>query len=143
MAEMSQQEITDFFSEIGVANLCTVRPDGRPHVAPVGYIVEDGIAFVMAPANTVKFRNLRQNPKVALSIATVQPPNRYVVLEGEGRATEDNLAQVLERICLRYYPEQGSALASEWLAAGGLLVLEIKVNKILSWKAEEDVPHPN
>ena len=138
MTELSQQEISDLFSELGVAHLCTVRPDGRPHVAPVSYIVENGKAFVMAPANTVKFRNVRHNPKVSLSIATEQRPHQYVVLEGDGRLTEDNLPQVLDRLCVRTYgPERGRAIAHEVLAAGGVLVLEIKVNKILSFKADE------
>ena len=143
MAELSQQEISDLFSELRVAHLCTVRPDGRPHVTPVGYIVEGDKAFVMAPANAVKFRNVRKNPKVALSVATEERPARYVVLEGDGRVTDDNWGQVLERISIRNYgPEQGRAIAREWLAVGGVLVLEIQVNKVLTWKSDEDGPHP-
>ena len=138
MTELNQQEISDLYLELGVAHLCTVRPDGRPHVAPVSYLVENGKAFVMAPANAVKFRNVRQNPKVALSIATERRPHQYEVLEGEGRLTEDNLPQVLERICFRTYgPEREPAVAREVLAAGGVLVLEIQVNKVLSFKADE------
>ena len=140
MADMTQQEMSEFLAENHVAHLATVRSDGRPHVTPISYIsevAENGKAFVMAPANVVKFRNVRHNPKVSLSIANDQRPFDYVILEGEGRLTEDNLAQVLERMCLRYFPEKGPAYPRELLAAGGLLVLEIKVNKILSRKTED------
>jgi PPOX class probable F420-dependent enzyme len=91
---MSQREISGFLSENHVAHLPTVRSDGRPHVTPISYIhdVENGRVFVMAPANGVKFRNVRQNPKVSLLIANDQSPYDYVVLEGEGRLTEDNMA---------------------------------------------------
>lgn len=140
MAEMTRQEISDFLAQSHVAHLATVRPDGRPHVTPISYIADleaQGKAYVMAPENTVKFQNVRQNPKVSLSVANDQRPFDYVLLEGEGRLTQDNMADVLERMCLRYYPERGTAYARELLAAGGLLVLEVTVNKVLSRKDED------
>ena len=132
MEEMSEQEISDFLAENHVAHLTTVRPDGRPHVTPVSYFMENGKAFVLALANAVKFRNVRRNPKVSLSIATDQRPYKYVLLEGEGRVTDDNLEQVLERMCVRDYPERGRPWARELFAAGGYQVLEVQVQRVLS-----------
>lgn len=140
MAEMTQQEISDFLAESHVAHIATVRPDGRPHLTPISYIAEledKGKAYVMAPENTVKFRNVRRNPKVSLSVASDQRPFDYVLLEGEGRLTKDNMEDVLERMCLRYYPERGTAWAQQLLAAGGLIVLEVTVNKVLSRKDDD------
>ena len=140
MADMTMEELSEFLAEDHVAHLATVRPDGRPHVTPISYIAqvaEQGKAYVMAPDNTVKFRNVRQNPKVSLSIANDQRPYHYVVLEGDGRLTEDNMAEVLEGMCLRYFPDRGLAYPRELLAAGGLLILEITVNKILSRMSDD------
>ena len=135
MADMSRQEISDLLLEPHVADLATVRPDGRPHLAPVWYMEENGKAFVIASANAVKFRNVRHNPRVSLSIATDQRPYQYVVLEGEGRLTDDNLDQVIERICVRYDgPERGRAYAREVIAAGRTRVLEVQIHRVLSWK---------
>ena len=134
MADLSQKEISDLLAEPHLCHLATVRPDGRPHVTPIWYMEENGKAFVIAGANAVKFRNVRQNPKVSLSIATDQRPYKYVVLEGEGRLTQDNLNQVTERLCVRYDgPERGRAYARELTAAGGLRVLEVQVRRVLSW----------
>ena len=140
MAEMTPQEISDFLAESHVAHIATVRPDGRPHLTPISYIAEldtEGKAYVMAPENTVKFQNIRGNPKVSLSVANDQRPFDYVLLEGEGRLTKDNMEDVLERMCLRYYPERGTAWAQQLLAAGGLIVLEVTVNKVLSRKDDD------
>ena len=135
MADMSRQEISDLLLEPHVADLATVRPDGRPHLAPVWYMEENGKAFVIASANAVKFRNVRHNPRVSLSIATDQRPYQYVVLEGEGRLTDDNLDQVIERICVRYDgPERGRAYAREVIAAGRTRVMEVQIHRVLSWK---------
>ena len=139
MSDMTQQEIAEFLAENHVAHIATVRPDGRPHVTPVSYVadvIERGMAYVIAPLNVVKFRNVRQNPKVSLSIANDQQPYNYVVLEGEGRLTEDSLSELLERMCLRYFPEFGTEYPRELLAGGKFLVLEIRVNKVLSRKSD-------
>ena len=138
MADLSQQEISDIHSERHVADLATVRPDGRPHLAPIWYMEEGGKVFMIANADSVKFRNVRHNPKVSMSIATDQRPYKYVVLEGEGRITDDNLDQVVERICVRYDgPERGRAYARELREAGGQQVLEVQIQRVLSWKEDE------
>lgn len=139
MSDMTQQEISEFLAENHVAHIATVRPDGRPHVTPVSYVADlmgTGMAYIIAPLGVVKFRNVRQNPNVSLSIANDQQPYDYVVLEGEGRLTEDNLSELLERMCLRYFPGRGPKYPRELLAGGGLLVLEIRVNKVLSRKSD-------
>ncbi len=137
MASLSQQEISAYLAEAHVAHLATVRPDGRPHVTPVWFKEENGIAFVTVHTDSVKYCNIRRNPKVSLSIAVDRPPFKYVVLEGEGRITDENLDQVMERICVSYEgPERGRAYAKELLAGGGQLVLEVQVKRVLSWDGE-------
>ena len=94
MPKLSQQEISDFLAEPHLADLATVRPDGRPHMAPVGYIVENGKAFVIARVGTVKVRNIRQNPKVSLSIAPEELPYQYVLLENYNGIGFDDISFV-------------------------------------------------
>jgi PPOX class probable F420-dependent enzyme len=52
-------------SEPLMAHLATCR-DGRPHVAPVWYRYEDGVVELVTTGT--KLRNLRENPKAALSV---------------------------------------------------------------------------
>ena len=61
-----------------LARLATVRPDGTPQIAPVGFrynaeldVIEIGGRYL---SQTKKFRNLLQNPHVALVIDDVLPP---------------------------------------------------------------------
>lgn len=61
--------------------LATVRPDGRPHLVPVWFVVEAGRWYVCTGAGSVKARNLGANPRVALALEDGDAP--YVV---EGRA---------------------------------------------------------
>jgi hypothetical protein len=104
-------------------------------MAPVWYLVEGRRVLVMAYANAVKMRNIRLNPAVALSIATDQRPYKYVVLEGSGRITDDNVLPVIERICVQYNgPEEGPAYGRLLLSGGPMLLIDISVTRVTGWK---------
>ena len=138
MAKLSQQEIAAYLKESHVAHMVTVRPDGRPHVAPVWFLEENGRAFVIADADAVRVRNIQQNPQVALSIATDQRPLKYVVLEGEGWVTNHDLSTMVERICVRYDgPERGRAYAEELLSDDRIRLVDIRVTRVIGWKDDD------
>lgn len=138
MADMTQQEIAAYLAEAHVAHMVTVRPNGRPHVAPVWFLEENGQAFVMADANAVKVRNIRRNPAVTLSIATDQRPLKYVVLSGDAQVVEEDVASMVERICVRYDgPVRGAEFAKELLAEDRLKLIDILVTRVVGWKDDD------
>ena len=65
--------------------LATVRPDGRPHLAPVWFVHVDGALWVGTGAASVKVRNLAANPKATIAL---EDGNAPVVVEVLGRAVE-------------------------------------------------------
>ena len=135
MAKLSQQEMDRFLAQPRIAHLVTLRPAGTPHVAPVWFLWDRGRAFVMADANAVKVRNIEGNPAVALSIATSKRPLSYVVLEGQAEVTSEDLPQVVERMCVLYDgPERGAEFAKELLGEDRMVLLEIAIDRIMSWK---------
>ena len=137
MVKLSQAEIADYLAIPQVAHLVTVRPNGGPHVAPVWFRWEDGRALVMADGKAVKVKNIRRNPTVSLSVADGQRPYRYVVLEGEATVTGDNLSREVEFICIRYDgPERGAEFAQELLSEMRLVLIDINVARVVSWKDE-------
>ena len=137
MADLGQQEIDAYLGEPHVANLTTVRPDGRPHVAPVWFLWESGLVWVIAGNTAVKVRNIRANPAVALSVAADARPYQYVILEGQARVREDGLEEMVNRICVRYDgPERGAEFAQELLSSGRTVLLEVEVAKTISWQED-------
>src|SRR5262249_38551308 len=50
--------------------LATVRPDGRPHVMPLGVLWVDGAFCFTAGAATRKAKNLAHNPHGVITVAT-------------------------------------------------------------------------
>jgi PPOX class probable F420-dependent enzyme len=49
-----------------VARLATVDADGRPHVVPISPVLDGGLLLFATDEESVKVRNLRRNPHVAL-----------------------------------------------------------------------------
>jgi PPOX class probable F420-dependent enzyme len=87
-----------------IAHLATVLPDGSPHSTPV-YVGTHGdqIVFFTGPGMR-KARNLRRDPRLALSIAPVDNPFEPVVVRGrvvhwiEG----DPAWEIIDRLAVKY-----------------------------------------
>jgi PPOX class probable F420-dependent enzyme len=72
------------------AILGTTRADGRPHLAPIWFVVDDdGTIVFTTGADTVKGRNLRRNGRAALSVDDDAPPFSFVTIEGPVAISED------------------------------------------------------
>jgi PPOX class probable F420-dependent enzyme len=85
MARMDDEEVAAFLGELPArtGKLATVRADGRPHVAPVGDLV------LTTVADSVKGRNIRRDPRVALCVDDDRPPFSFVTVEGVASVGED------------------------------------------------------
>ncbi len=73
--------------------LSTVRPDGRPHVMPLGVLRADEEFYFTAGPGTRKAKNLTADPHCVLSVAT---ENFDLVFEGEAVRVTD--AETMKRI---------------------------------------------
>ena len=91
---MSDQEALEFLAHgTRTGKLATVRADGRPHVASIWFAVEDRDLVFNTWHTSVKARNLRRDPRVALIVDYDVPPFGYVIVEGTASISED-LAEV-------------------------------------------------
>jgi hypothetical protein len=80
--------------------LATTRPDGRPHLAGVGALWDDGKVYVVSGTGTRKSRNLAENPHCAISMSFT---GIDLVIEGAAeRVTDDD---TLQRLAKRYADE--------------------------------------
>jgi PPOX class probable F420-dependent enzyme len=71
------------------AKLATSRSDGRPHVAPVWFVLDgDDVIFNTGEAS-VKGRSLRDDPRVALCVDDETPPFSFLVIEGVAEFSRD------------------------------------------------------
>lgn len=87
-----------------IAHLATVLPDGAPHTVPLWVGTQsDRIVFLTGPGSR-KARNLRRDPRVALSIAPADNPFEPVVIRG--RVVEwlegDAAWEIIDQLSAKY-----------------------------------------
>ena len=78
----------DLRASKALGHLATIGADGRPQVNPVWFIFDGERFYLSVKADTVKYRNLRATPHVAMSVLDSERPGRYVEIRGEVEALE-------------------------------------------------------
>jgi F420H(2)-dependent biliverdin reductase len=105
MPPVPDESALAFLAECHLASLTTLRPDGTPHVVPVGfsYDVTTRIARVITRRGSVKARNVAAGSRAVLCQIDGR---RWLTLEGEARVREDAAAVVeaVRRYADRYRP---------------------------------------
>lgn len=103
-AELSPAAV-QFLTERHLASLTSVRPDGRPHVVPVGFTWQPGanLARVITDRASVKARLARAGGPVALCQVDGA---RWLTLHGKAEVSQDpdRVAEAVARYTERYRP---------------------------------------
>lgn len=83
MQPMTPDEVRAFLSHgTRTGKLATVRADGRPHVAPIWFILDGDTLVFNTHVDTVKAKNLARTRYAALTVDDQAPPYAYVMVEG-------------------------------------------------------------
>jgi PPOX class probable F420-dependent enzyme len=101
---MLNPDVRRLLDGTSIAHLATVLPDGSPHTVPLWVATRgDQIVFLTGP-NSRKARNLRRDPRVALSLAPAENPFEPVIIRG--RVTEwlegDPAWEIIDQISAKY-----------------------------------------
>ncbi|MFJ2262610.1 PPOX class F420-dependent oxidoreductase [Streptomyces sp. NPDC087844] len=133
--KMTDEEWRAFVSHgTRTGKLSTVRADGRPHVAPIWFVLDGDDLVFNTGKDTVKGRNLARDGRVALCVDDDRPPFAYVVVQGQARISEDldDVRLWAGRIGSRY---MGEERAEEFAARNGVpgeLVVRVRIEKVLA-----------
>ena len=120
MREMTTEEALEFLS-VGTrtAKVAWVASDGRPHVAPIWFIVEGGDILFATSAEAGKARAMRRDPRVSLVVDVEEPPYAFVKVDGTVEITED-LDEVLRVATLAGGRYMGAEEAEAFGARNGV-----------------------
>jgi F420H(2)-dependent biliverdin reductase len=110
--------------------LATVRPDGRPHLAPLWYVWLEEKIYIATGAESRKFINLRHNQYVALALPD---PNQVIILEGEAHIPDYRVADDLaDHFYNKYEWDFRYDDSAKWR------LVEVTLNRILAWGDDYD-----
>jgi len=131
---LSDPAVRDFLSHgTRTGKLGFLAASGRPLVAPVWFIVEDGSLVFNTGKDTAKGRALARDPRVSLCVDLEEPPYAFVQVQGEAELSEDpaELIRTATAIAARY---MGADRAEEFGRRNGVpgeLVVRLRPAKVL------------
>lgn len=136
---MSPAEIRRFLMQgTRTAKAATTSRDGRPHVTPVWFVLDGEQIVFTTGADTVKGRNLRHDPRIALVVDDEEPPYAFVHVRGRAAITEDpgELLRFATEIGARYMGADRAGEFGRRNAVPGELLVRVQPERVI---AEDDV----
>ena len=79
--------------------LATVRPNGTPHLVPIWFVWVAGKIYVCTGIDSVKARNVRQNPQVSIALEDGSHP---IVIEGRAQPIGQAESAVVDAFQRKY-----------------------------------------
>jgi PPOX class probable F420-dependent enzyme len=131
MASIIPDEFSDLFEKKAFAHLATVMKDGTPQVTPVWVDSDGTYVRVNTAKGRLKDKNMRRNPKVALSIQDPENPYRYITVRGEIVDVDEKGADAhIDSLAKKYMNEE----KYPYRAPGEVRVTyKIRPDRILAW----------
>lgn len=97
------EEFLDLFEKKAFANLATLMPDGSPQVTPVWCDYDGEFVRVNSALGRQKDKNMRRDPRVALSLQDPDNPYRYLEVRGKVvEITEDGADRHIDSLAKKY-----------------------------------------
>jgi PPOX class probable F420-dependent enzyme len=100
------QAVRELIERGPIAHLVTLDEDGSPQVSVAWVGIEDDEVVIGTLPDQAKLRNIRRDPRVALSMLSGHRSpwglDEYVVLHGHARVTEGGAPELLGRLARTY-----------------------------------------
>jgi hypothetical protein len=134
MKKLTEQECRDFLLEQPwTAAIATVRADGRPHVAPVWFVMDGDDIIFTTWHESVKAHNLQRDPRLCLCVDYEKPPFHWVQAEGTAEIIDnpETTRHWATLIGGRYMGQDQAEEFGKRNGVKGEYVVRVKVSKLI------------
>jgi len=140
---MSPAELAELLAEARVMTCATIGPNGRPHLMPLWYVVDDGVISSWTFAKSQKVRNLERLPQATLQVEAGEAYNelRGAMLECDVEIVRDleGVTTIGAAIAIRQFrlgdvtPDSPEVRASVAGQAAKRVGLRFRPTRVVSW----------
>lgn len=135
MASITDPAISEFLGAgTRTGKLGFAGADGRPLVAPVWFIVEDGCLVFNTGKDTAKGRAISRDPRVSLCVDLEELPYAFVQVQGEAEVSQDpaELVRTATALAARYVGQERAEEFGKRNAVPGELVVRLRPSKVIA-----------
>ena len=134
MNHMDPEEWRSFLlDDQRTAKVATVRLDGRPHVAPVWFVLDRDDLLFTTMLSSVKGKNLSRDPRVMVSVDEESFPYSFVLIQGEAQIenlTPEEMLPLATRIAARYVGEERSEVYGRRNSVAGEVLVRVPLARV-------------
>ena len=133
MKEMTADERREFLlGGTKTGKLATVRKDGRPHVVPIWFDLDGDTVVFTTGGRSLKFMNMKRDPRVCMTVDDQTPPYSYVMIEGTASFSDDpaELLRWATRIGGRYMGEDQAEAYGKRNSEPGEMIVRIMPTRV-------------
>lgn len=114
--------------------LATVDASGQPHVVPIWFVLDGDDVVFTTGERTIKGRNLRRDPRVAMAVDDERPPYAYVQVRGRASLGGDpgDLLHWATSIGARYMGGERAEEFGRRNAVPGEMLVRIRVERVVA-----------
>ncbi len=135
--KMTTEEYRQFLSEgTRTAKIATAGADGRPHVAPVWFVLDGDTIVFTTEDTTGKGKHILRDARIAISVDDENPPFAFVIIEGTAEAIHNapDLQHWTTVIARRYMGEALAEAYGKRNAVPSEMLIRVTPTKIIARK---------
>ncbi len=135
---MRREQVDAFLATPRHAIVAAQRADGRSQLSPVWYVFEESRFYFSTFVQAAKYRQLRQDPRIAICVDGAHPDARFVSIYGTAEILDEDSPwrDALEwRILRRYHDSDEAArrYQAEVAGAGTSALVVASLARIKGW----------
>ncbi|OBB86953.1 F420-dependent protein [Mycobacterium colombiense] len=133
-AELTEKVIEFLSAGTRTGMLGYLAADGRPLVAPVWFVVDDGQLAFNTGRDTSKGRALARDSRVVICVDDPHPPYSFVQVQGVATVTEDpqDVLRIATRTGGRYMGAERAEEFGRRNSAPGELLVRVRPTKVIT-----------
>jgi PPOX class probable F420-dependent enzyme len=101
MAKLTEQQ-REFLANPFVGTATTLRSDGSPHNTVVWVDVEGDAVLFNTAEGRAKPKNLRRDPRVAITVVDPENPYRWISINGRAELTHEGADAQIDKLAKKY-----------------------------------------
>ena len=126
----------EFLSKPQICVISTTDARGRPHAVPVWYGLDGDSIMIMTGKASQKYRNLKQNPWVALTFDDREDPYYALTIMGAVEIEDDASYDDRLAISVRYYSEEDSRAFLDTMPAAGQAIIRLTSGRAVEYNPD-------
>ncbi|MBA2755142.1 MAG: pyridoxamine 5'-phosphate oxidase family protein [Chloroflexota bacterium] len=115
--------------------IVSVRDDGRPHTVPVWFDWDGEAVTIFTKPGYQKVKNIRQDPRVVVSLDTANDGEEVDIFEGEATLLDRSSAEVVRPEYLEKYRQNIPAIGTteEKMMAEYSQPIVVRLTRFMGW----------